>query len=148
MRRVSTSIAFGGSFCNLLHLMGPLAISIILKGDVFCILTSRPDHSKSQQKEVLSIVDLNGSKRGKTIEATKTAVVARFSKMDQKDSFSILEFNDQTYLYSSTLEFERSGMNFIPAGGKHPQTQTNRFAGSYNLLYIFFCFLHTLCTNY
>lgn len=49
----------------------------------------------SYKEEVLFVVDLNGSTKGRTIEA--------IAKMDQKDSFSILEFNDQTYLYSSTL---------------------------------------------
>ncbi|KAI3780314.1 hypothetical protein L2E82_10291 [Cichorium intybus] len=53
-------------------------------------------------------------------------VIAALSNLDQKDSFSIMAFNDQTFLYSSTMELatkealdnatEWIGMNFIPGG--------------------------------
>nr|GEZ09743.1 hypothetical protein [Tanacetum cinerariifolium] len=56
------------------------------------------------RKEVLFVVDISGSMKGRTIEATKIAVVAAMSKLDQGDSFNVMAFNDKTYLYSSTLE--------------------------------------------
>lgn len=76
---------------------------------------------------MLFVVDISGSMKGRTIESTKNAVVAALSKLDQGDSFSIMAFNDQTYLYSSTLELATKealekasdwiGMNFIAGGG-------------------------------
>lgn len=65
--------------------------------------------------------------KGRTIEATRNAVIAALSKLNQGDSFGIMAFNDQTYLYSSTLELATEqalqkatdwiAMNFIPGGG-------------------------------
>lgn len=70
--------------------------------------------------------------KGRTIEATKNAVATVLSKLDQGDSFSILAFNDQTYLYSSALELATRealenankwmDLNFIAGGGTNMLT--------------------------
>ncbi|GJS78157.1 inter-alpha-trypsin inhibitor heavy chain-related protein [Tanacetum coccineum] len=88
------------------------------------------------RKEVLFVVDISGSMKGRTIEATKIAVVAAMSKLDQGDSFNVIAFNDQTYLYSSTLELATKealqkatywiGMNFITGGGTNMSAALNQ----------------------
>ncbi|KAK1413822.1 hypothetical protein QVD17_29558 [Tagetes erecta] len=120
---VPTTNAFGGV---LLHSPSSLAID---QRDLFSLyLFPGPDLTKQViRKEVLFVVDISGSMKGRTIEATKNAVIAALSKLNQGDSFSIMAFNDQTYLYSSTLELATEealqkatdwiGMNFIPGGG-------------------------------
>ncbi|XP_023744322.1 uncharacterized protein LOC111892509 [Lactuca sativa] len=120
---VPTSSAFGGVF-----LQSPSSLSVDQKEMFSLYLFPGPDHSKkAMKKEVLFVVDISGSMKGRTIEATKSAIVTALSKLDQKDSFSIMAFNDQTFLFSSTLELatkealdnanEWIGMNFIPGGG-------------------------------
>ncbi|KAJ0676729.1 putative von Willebrand factor, type A, von Willebrand factor A-like domain superfamily [Helianthus annuus] len=120
---VPTSNAFGGVF-----LQSPSSLAIDQKEMFSLYLFPGPDLSKKViKKEVLFVVDISGSMKGRTIEATKSAVIAALSKLDQEDSFSILAFNDQTFLYSSTLELATEealqkatdwmGMNFIPGGG-------------------------------
>lgn len=120
---VPTSSAFGGVF-----LQSPSSLSIDQREMFSLYLFPGPDHSKKViKKEVLFVVDISGSMKGRTIEATKTAVIAALSNLDQKDSFNIMAFNDQTFLYSSTMELatkealdnatEWIGMNFIPGGG-------------------------------
>ncbi|KVH94016.1 von Willebrand factor, type A [Cynara cardunculus var. scolymus] len=120
---VPTSSAFGGVL-----LQSPSSLSIDQKELFSLYLFPGADHSRKViRKEVLFVVDISGSMKGRTIEATKNAVVAVLSKLDQGDSFSIMAFNDQTYLFSSTMELatkealekatEWIGMNFIAGGG-------------------------------
>ncbi|XP_071742419.1 uncharacterized protein [Rutidosis leptorrhynchoides] len=121
---VPTSSSFGGIF-----LQSPSSLGSIDQREMFSLYLFPPGLSKKKviKKEVLFVVDISGSMKGMTIEATKSAVVAALSKLDQGDSFSIMAFNDQTYLYSSTLELvtkqslEKAtnwiAMNFIAGGG-------------------------------
>ncbi|KAI3711511.1 hypothetical protein L1987_70049 [Smallanthus sonchifolius] len=120
---VPTSNAFGGVL-----LQSPSSLTIDQREMFSLYLFPGPDLSKKViRKEVLFVVDISGSMKGRTIEATKSAVIAALSKLDQGDSFSIMAFNDQTYLYSSTLELATEealqkatdwiGLNFIPGGG-------------------------------
>ncbi|XP_076888220.1 uncharacterized protein LOC143538588 [Bidens hawaiensis] len=121
--QVPTSNAFGGVL-----LQSPSSLTIDQKEFFSLYLFPGPDLSKKViRKEVLFVVDISGSMKGRTIEATKSAVIVALSKLDQGDSFNIMAFNDQTYLYSSTLELATEealqkagdwiGMNFIPGGG-------------------------------
>ncbi|KAI3814440.1 hypothetical protein L1987_14080 [Smallanthus sonchifolius] len=119
---VPTSNAFGGVL-----LQSPSSLTIDQREMFSLYLFPGPYLSKKViRKEVLFVVDISGSMKGRTIEATKSAVIAALLKLDQGDLFSIMAFNDQTYLYSSTLELATEealqkatdwiGMNFIPGG--------------------------------
>ncbi|KAL8215481.1 hypothetical protein R6Q57_022318 [Mikania cordata] len=129
---VPISNAFGGVL-----LQSPSSRTIDQREMFSLYLFPGPDLSKKViSKEVLFVVDISGSMKGRTIEATKNAVVAALSKLDQGDSFSIMAFNDQTYLYSSTLELATEealknatdwiGMNFIPGGGTNMSIALNQ----------------------
>ncbi|KAJ9538610.1 hypothetical protein OSB04_031343 [Centaurea solstitialis] len=102
---VPSSSAFGGVL-----LQSPSSLSVDQKELFSLYLFPGPDHSRKVgfrsviRKEVLFVVDISGSMKGRTIDATKIAVIAALSKLDQGDSFSIMAFNDQTYLYSSKME--------------------------------------------
>ncbi|KAJ9547952.1 hypothetical protein OSB04_020495 [Centaurea solstitialis] len=92
-----------------------------------CLFAGHDKGIKVCRKEVLYVVDISESMKGKTIEATKSALIAALSKLDQEDSFGIMAFNEQTHLYSSTLELATMESiknatkwietNFLPGGG-------------------------------
>ncbi|GJR97819.1 inter-alpha-trypsin inhibitor heavy chain-related protein [Tanacetum coccineum] len=129
---VPISNAFGGVI-----LQSPSSLSIDQREMFSLYLFPGTDLSKKViRKEVLFVVDISGSMKGRTIEATKSAVVAALSKLDQGDSFNVMAFNDQTYLYSSTLELATKealqkatdwiGMNFIAGGGTNMSAALNQ----------------------
>lgn len=64
---------------------------------MFCVI-------KVFRKEVVFVVDISGSMRGKPLEDTKMALFSALAKLDSKDLFNVLAFNGDTYLFSSTLE--------------------------------------------
>nr|XP_043624397.1 inter alpha-trypsin inhibitor, heavy chain 4-like [Erigeron canadensis] len=120
---VPVSSAFGGVL-----LQSPSSLSIDQREMFSLYLFPGTDLGKKlMRKEVLFVVDISGSMKGRTIEATKKAVVTALSKLDQLDSFSIMAFNDQTYYYSSNLVLATKealeeatnwiNMNFIAGGG-------------------------------
>lgn len=63
---------------------------------------------------------------GKPLEGTKNALSAALAKLDSKDSFNIIAFNGETYLFSSSMELASEetikraiqwiNMNFIAGG--------------------------------
>lgn len=55
------------------------------------------------------MVDISGSMRGKPLEDTKNALLAALSKLDPKDSFNIIAFNGETYLFSTSMELATKG---------------------------------------
>ncbi|XP_077236398.1 uncharacterized protein LOC143877948 isoform X2 [Tasmannia lanceolata] len=56
------------------------------------------------RKQVIFLVDISGSMRGKPLENAKEALGAALSKFTPSDSFSIIAFNEETRLFSSSLE--------------------------------------------
>ncbi|XP_076927375.1 uncharacterized protein LOC143590913 [Bidens hawaiensis] len=99
------------------------------QSEIFSLyLFAGPDkRRKVFRKEVVFVVDISESMKGNTIEVTKNALIAALTKLDQDDSFSIMAFNDQTHLYSLTLELatheslkkanEWINTQFIASGG-------------------------------
>nr|GFB46145.1 hypothetical protein [Tanacetum cinerariifolium] len=87
------------------------------------------------KNEVIFVVDIIGSMKGRTIEAIKIVVVTAMLKLDQGDSFNVMAFNDQTY-YSSTLKLATKealqkvtdwiGMNFIDGSGTNMSAALNQ----------------------
>ncbi|KAK4343341.1 hypothetical protein RND71_036435 [Anisodus tanguticus] len=79
------------------------------------------------RKEVIFVVDISGSMKGKPIDNTKQALSVALSKLDSEDLFNIIAFNSEEYLFSSSLgvatkeaidnAIQWIDMNFIPGGG-------------------------------
>lgn len=65
--------------------------------------------------------------QGKLIEDTKNALLSTLSKLNPDDSFTIIAFNGESYLFSKSMELasedavERAtewiNMNFVAQGG-------------------------------
>ncbi|KAL6335238.1 hypothetical protein AAG906_029472 [Vitis piasezkii] len=55
------------------------------------------------RKEVVFIVDISRSMRGRPLENTKDAVLAALLNLNTQDSFNIIAFNGDTCLFSSTM---------------------------------------------
>ncbi|KAF8388713.1 hypothetical protein HHK36_025393 [Tetracentron sinense] len=56
------------------------------------------------RKQVVFIVDISGSMQGRPLENAKNALSAALSKLNPQDFFSIIAFNGETYLFSSSME--------------------------------------------
>ncbi|KAK9075939.1 hypothetical protein SSX86_004269 [Deinandra increscens subsp. villosa] len=114
-------------------LKSPSTTSIDQRDMFFLYLSAVPDEKRKVfRKEVVFVVDISESMKGNTIEVTKNALIAALPKLDENDSFGIMAFNDQTHLYSSTLELathesirkatEWIDTNFIASGGTNMST--------------------------
>ena len=78
------------------------------------------------RKEIVFVVDISGSMEGEPLEGTKNAISAALTNLDTLDSFNIIAFNGETYLFSSSMELasedtveravEWMSMNFIAGG--------------------------------
>ncbi|KAA8534761.1 hypothetical protein F0562_029797 [Nyssa sinensis] len=120
---VSSSHIFGGVL-----LQSPSVLDTDER-EMFCfyLFPGNQQSMKVFRKEVVFVVDISGSMRGKLLEDTKKALYAALSKLDPKDSFSIIAFNGETYLFSSAMELATEeaienatqwiNINFIAGGG-------------------------------
>ncbi|CAK7352408.1 unnamed protein product [Dovyalis caffra] len=96
--------------------------------DLFCLYLFPGGHQSKKvfRKEIVFVVDISGSMEGEPLEGTKNALSAALTNLDSKDSFNIIAFNGETYLFSSSMELaseetvERAtewiNMNFIAGG--------------------------------
>ncbi|OIT21774.1 PREDICTED: uncharacterized protein LOC109218469 isoform X2 [Nicotiana attenuata] len=106
--------------------------------EMFCCSLFPGDQQcrKVFRKEVVFVVDISGSMKGKPIEDTKQALCTALSKLDSQDLFNIIAFNSEKYLFSSSLELATKkaienatqwiGTNFVAGGGTNilnPLTQ-------------------------
>ncbi|XP_059633265.1 uncharacterized protein LOC132276034 isoform X2 [Cornus florida] len=122
---VSSSNVFGGVL-----LQSPSVLDTDQR-DMFCFYLF-PGNEPSRKlevfkKEVVFVVDISESMRGKPLEVTKYALSVALSKLGPEDSFTIIAFNGETYLYSSSMELATKdaienatqwiSMNFIAGGG-------------------------------
>lgn len=82
--------------------------------------------------------------RGKPLDDTKNVLSEALSKLEQEDSFSIIAFNGDTYLFSTSMEvatretveraIEWMNVNFIAAGGTNILLPLNKvFSHSFHL---------------
>ncbi|RAL43657.1 hypothetical protein DM860_017513 [Cuscuta australis] len=120
---ISSSQTFGGVF-----LQSPPVHDIDQREMFYCYLFPGNEQSKMCfRKEVVFVVDISGSMRGQPLEDTKNALFAALSKLDSQDAFSILAFNGESYMFSSSLELATQeaienatqwiNMNFVAGGG-------------------------------
>nr|KYP62199.1 Inter-alpha-trypsin inhibitor heavy chain H1 [Cajanus cajan] len=96
--------------------------------EMFCMYLS-PGNRQSRKifrKDIVFVIDISGSMRGKVIDETKNALSAALSKLHPDDSFSIIAFNGDIYQFSKSMEsaskdaveraIEWINMNFIAGG--------------------------------
>ncbi|KAK4854618.1 hypothetical protein QYF36_026815 [Acer negundo] len=119
---VSASHIFGGVL-----LQSPSSNDVDQR-EMFCVylFPGSQQSRKVFRKEVVFVVDISGSMQGKPLEDTKAALSTALSKLDQEDSFNIIGFNGETYLFSTSMELatketvERASrwisINFIAGG--------------------------------
>ncbi|KAF5481676.1 hypothetical protein F2P56_002313 [Juglans regia] len=119
---VPSSHISGGGF-----LQSPSVLDIDQR-EMFCVylFPGSRQSRKVFKKEIVFVVDISGSMRGKPLDDTKNALSAALSKLDPEDSFSIIAFNGETYKFSTLLEsatkeaveraIEWINMNFIAGG--------------------------------
>ncbi|RDX69847.1 Inter alpha-trypsin inhibitor, heavy chain 4 [Mucuna pruriens] len=84
-------------------------------------------NKKVFKKDIIFIIDISGSMREKLLQDTKNALLAALSKLSHDDSFNIMAFNGETYLFSKSMELasgdavERAtewiNTNFVAGGG-------------------------------
>ncbi|KAI4344623.1 hypothetical protein L6164_011828 [Bauhinia variegata] len=96
--------------------------------EMFSICLS-PGNLQSREvfrKDIVFVIDISGSMRGKLLDDTKDALSTAVSKLDQNDSFNIIAFNGESYLFSKSVELATKGaveraiewinMNFVAGG--------------------------------
>ncbi|XP_057977482.1 uncharacterized protein LOC131164366 isoform X2 [Malania oleifera] len=97
--------------------------------EMFCLYLFPGNHQSMKvfRKEVVFVVDISGSMRGRPLENSKNALLAALSKLNALDYFNIIAFNGDSRLFSSSMELatkeaienatEWIGLNFIAEGG-------------------------------
>ncbi|XP_047334557.1 uncharacterized protein LOC124938203 [Impatiens glandulifera] len=70
----------------------------------FYLLPGSDSRQKVFRKEVIFAVDISGSMRGKLLDDVKSALCASLLDLDPEDSFNIIAFNAETYLFSPKME--------------------------------------------
>ena len=56
------------------------------------------------RKEVVFLMDISGSMKGNPFESAKNGILSSLQKLNPEDSFNIIAFNEETYLFSSLME--------------------------------------------
>lgn len=87
-------------------------------------------------KDIVFVVDISGSMQGKLIDDIKNALSTALPKLHPDDSFSIIAFNGECYLFSTSMELaskdtvERAiewiKMNFVAGGATNILNPLNK----------------------
>ncbi|XVE97879.1 hypothetical protein REPUB_Repub03eG0056800 [Reevesia pubescens] len=56
------------------------------------------------RKEVIFVVDISDSMQGMPLESTKNAISTALSKLSPEDSFNIIAFSTETFMFSTSME--------------------------------------------
>lgn len=106
--------------------------------EMFCIhiLPGSQHGRKVFAREIVYVIDISGSMQGKPLEATKNALSASLSELTPDDSFNIIAFNGQTFLFSSSLTLANKetiedaiqwiGINFVAGDGTNISLALNK----------------------
>ncbi|KAJ9183726.1 hypothetical protein P3X46_007538 [Hevea brasiliensis] len=120
---VSSSHIYGGVI-----LQSP-SVHDVDQREMFSVYLFPGDQSSGKvfRKEIVFVVDISRSMEGKPLEGTKDVLFGALTKLDLNDSFNIIAFNGETYLFSSSMELataetvekavEWINQNFIAGGG-------------------------------
>ncbi|XP_061342895.1 uncharacterized protein LOC133289048 isoform X2 [Gastrolobium bilobum] len=97
--------------------------------EIFCLYLypgNRQD-GKVFKKDVVFIVDISASMKGSPLDNTKNALLASLCQLNAQDTFNIIAFNGEVYLFSSSMETATEeailnaakwvGTTFIASGG-------------------------------
>ncbi|KAK8602385.1 hypothetical protein V6N13_057982 [Hibiscus sabdariffa] len=96
---VSSSNIFGGA------LFQSPPTNDLDQRDMFCIylFPGNERSTKGFSKEVIFVIDISASMRGRTLENTKNAMNIAFSKLSPEDSFNIILFSGETFLFCTSM---------------------------------------------
>ncbi|WCJ39392.1 Nucleoside diphosphate kinase family protein [Euphorbia peplus] len=100
----SFSVAFNDIFGGVL-LQSPILRDFDDR-QMFCfyLFPGTNQSTKAFRKDVIFIIDISGSMKGQPLENAKTATISSLSKLDSEDSFNIIAFNGESFLFSSLME--------------------------------------------
>ncbi|GAU41045.1 hypothetical protein TSUD_373990 [Trifolium subterraneum] len=124
---VSSSQINGGFFLE------SASVDDIDQREMFCMYLSSGNRQSTKvfRKDIVFVIDISGSMRGKLMEDMKNALSAALSKLDPGDSFSIIAFNGEIYRFSTSMEMasqdavdraiEWININFIAGDLVEPQ---------------------------
>ncbi|KAJ7979225.1 inter-alpha-trypsin inhibitor heavy chain-related [Quillaja saponaria] len=128
---VSSSHIFGGV------LLQSAPVHDFDQREMFCIYLFPGDlqSRKVFRKDIVFVIDISGSMKGKLLDDTKNALSAALSKLNPEDSFNIIAFNGDTSLFSTSMELaskdavERAigwiNFNFIVGDGTNISSPLN-----------------------
>ncbi|KAL3830050.1 hypothetical protein ACJIZ3_018852 [Penstemon smallii] len=120
---ITSSHTFGGVLLNSPSLLD------VDRREIFCcyLFPKKEKTAKVFRREVVFVVDISGSMKGKPLEDTKNALFAALAKLEPEDMFNVIAFNGETYLFSSSLEpatvegiekvTQWINVNFVAGGG-------------------------------
>ncbi|KAK7294465.1 hypothetical protein RJT34_17354 [Clitoria ternatea] len=112
--------------------------------EIFCLYLypGNSQHRKVFKKDVVFIVDISASMKGSPLENTKNALLTSLSQLNAQDTFNIIAFNGEVYMFSSSMETATEeailnatkwiSTNFIANGGTNimlPLTQAMKLFG-------------------
>lgn len=74
--------------------------------EMFCIylFPGSQQSRKVFRKEVIFVVDISDSMQGRPLESVKNAISAALCKLSPEDSFNIIAFSSETFLFSTSME--------------------------------------------
>ncbi|XP_010273856.1 PREDICTED: inter-alpha-trypsin inhibitor heavy chain H3-like isoform X4 [Nelumbo nucifera] len=70
----------------------------------FYLFPGNDQNRKVFRKAVVFVVDISGSMQGRPLESVKNGLCASLSELNPEDSFNIIAFNGETYLFSPSME--------------------------------------------
>ncbi|CAK7356494.1 unnamed protein product [Dovyalis caffra] len=70
----------------------------------FYLFPGNNQSMKAFRKEVIFLIDISGSMKGDPFESAKNGLLSSLLKLNPEDSFNIIAFNGETYLFSSLME--------------------------------------------
>ncbi|KAK7349311.1 hypothetical protein VNO77_06581 [Canavalia gladiata] len=112
--------------------------------EMFCLYLYPGNNQdrKVFKKDVVFIVDISASMKGSPLENTKNALLTSLSQLNAQDTFNIIAFNGEVYIFSSSMETATKeailnaakwvDTNFIANGGTNimlPLTQALKLVG-------------------
>ncbi|KAI3933932.1 hypothetical protein MKX01_028258 [Papaver californicum] len=99
------------------------------KREMFCfyLFPGSNQSKKVFRKEVVFLIDISGSMQGTPLESVKETLFAALMNLNQEDSFSLIAFSGETFLFSSSLQLATTEAieqatqwmqtHFVAAGG-------------------------------
>ncbi|KAI9102876.1 hypothetical protein K1719_023315 [Acacia pycnantha] len=74
--------------------------------EIFCLhlYPGSSQNRKTFRRDVVFVVDISGSMKGSPLENAKNALLASLSQLNAQDTFNIIAFNEDFYLFSPSTE--------------------------------------------